>query len=205
MNTTENITKETEAITANRCCARRFDLIAKYACNFDLQNRAKAFLSAQRIYETNAEFELIQGDWIAFHNGYNLEFISEILGFDEDGNAYVLWDCYWTPVNLKNSLIKRIDKQFVLSEKAKKKIKTITFKNKDIDKLFNDFIKKGIITVGYRQSTGKDSTFERFVLWNEIIRILRTEGNHIKESNAIIDNSWATFSGGFWNETTFFL
>lgn len=205
MNTTENIIKETEAIAANRCCARRFDLIAKYACNFDLQNRAKTFLSTQRISETNAEFELVQGDWIVFRNGYDLEFMSEILGFDEDGCAYVLWDCYWAPVNLKNRLIKRIDKQFILSEKTRKKIKTITSKDKDIDKLFNDFIKKGIITVGYRQSTGKDSTFERFVIWNKIIRFLRKEGNYIKERNAIIDNSWATLSGGFWNETTFFL
>lgn len=205
MNTIENIIKKTEAITASRCCGRRFDLIAKNACNFDLQNRAKTFLSTQRVVETNADFELVQGDWIAFRNGYDLEFISEILGFDEDGDAYVLWGCYWMPVNLKNRLVKRIDKQFVLTEKAKKKIQTITSTDQDVDELFNDFIKKGIITVGYRQSTGKDSTFERFVLWNKIIRILRESGNHIKERNAIIDNSWATLSGGFWNETTFFL
>lgn len=197
MNTTENTIKETEAIASKRCCVKRFDLIAKYACNFDLQNRAKTFLSTQRISETNAEFELVQGDWIVFKNGYDLEFVSEILGFDEDGNAYVLWDCFWTPVNLKNRLIKRIDKQFVLAEKEKNKIQKLTSIDQEVDELFNDFIKKGIITVGYRQSTGKDSTFERFVIWNKIIRILRESGNHIKERNAIMDNSWGDIKRWF--------
>lgn len=40
------------------------------------------------------------GDVVCFKNGYDVPMITEILGFDEDGKAYMLWDCYWCPINL---------------------------------------------------------------------------------------------------------
>jgi len=41
-----------------------------------------------------------QGDHIQFLNGFNIPMITEILGFDERGQAYLLWDCYWFTINL---------------------------------------------------------------------------------------------------------
>lgn len=41
-----------------------------------------------------------QGDRIQFLNGYGIPMITEILGFDEKGEAYLLWDCYWFTINL---------------------------------------------------------------------------------------------------------
>jgi len=41
-----------------------------------------------------------QGDRIQFLNGFNIPMITEILGFDEMGQAYLLWDCYWFTINL---------------------------------------------------------------------------------------------------------
>ncbi len=40
------------------------------------------------------------GDKILFVGGLcnHLEFKSEILGFDENGGIYVLWECYWFPI-----------------------------------------------------------------------------------------------------------
>ena len=41
-----------------------------------------------------------QGDHIQFLNGFDIPVITEILGFDEKGQAYLLWDCYWFTINL---------------------------------------------------------------------------------------------------------
>lgn len=53
--------------------------------------------------DTNAELGLKTGDIVTFISGYNsdLKYTTEILGFDaNDGKAFMLWDCYWFPVDL---------------------------------------------------------------------------------------------------------
>lgn len=42
------------------------------------------------------------GDVIEFIAGYNLDiiYITKILGFDSEGDIYLLWDCYWSPIRL---------------------------------------------------------------------------------------------------------
>ena len=49
----------------------------------------------------NKEFGLKKGDIIEFWGGYNndIRFKSTIHGFDENGKAYINWDCYWFPVD----------------------------------------------------------------------------------------------------------
>lgn len=42
----------------------------------------------------------VQGDRIQFLNGFGIPMITEILGFDEGGKAYLLWDCYWFTIDL---------------------------------------------------------------------------------------------------------
>lgn len=46
------------------------------------------------------------GDIVLFYNGYFVKMFTEVLGFDGDGNAYLLWDCYWFPMNLDERRIK---------------------------------------------------------------------------------------------------
>lgn len=52
--------------------------------------------------DTNSELGLKSGDVVKFISGYNsdLKYITKILGFDADGKAFMLWDCYWFPVDL---------------------------------------------------------------------------------------------------------
>lgn len=56
------------------------------------------------------QYNLKAGDKIVFMNGYNVLMQTEILAFDKDNDAYLLWDCYWTPIDLKYRLIKVLSK-----------------------------------------------------------------------------------------------
>ena len=40
------------------------------------------------------------GDIVEFTAGYydHIRYTSEILGFDADGDIYILWECYWSPI-----------------------------------------------------------------------------------------------------------
>lgn len=57
--------------------------------------------------------ELKKGDIITFYAGYNKDILykSVITGFDNDGDIYVLWDCYWSPIRLNdvNRKIKKVN------------------------------------------------------------------------------------------------
>lgn len=54
----------------------------------------------------NPKFNLQTGDTIIFKNGYGVLMKSKILGFEND-NAYILWECYWSPIDLNTRLIKK--------------------------------------------------------------------------------------------------
>jgi hypothetical protein len=76
---------------------------SEYAEKFNLfKAKIKGFT------DYNKEFSLKIGDVILFRNGYDVEMITSILGFDDEGLAYLLWDCYWFPINLKERLIKQM-------------------------------------------------------------------------------------------------
>lgn len=52
------------------------------------------------------------GDVIEFNGGYNndIRYTTEILGFDEDNDIYLLWDSYWFPIkNNETRLIIKLD------------------------------------------------------------------------------------------------
>lgn len=44
------------------------------------------------------------GNTIEFISGYNydIKYTTKILGFDSEGDIYVLWDCYWSPIRLSD-------------------------------------------------------------------------------------------------------
>lgn len=47
------------------------------------------------------------GDVVVILSGYNsdIEYTIEILGFDSEGMAYMVWDCYWFPIDLSKRLV----------------------------------------------------------------------------------------------------
>ena len=49
---------------------------------------------------TNTYMGIKIGDTIEFNGGYNndIRYTSTVIGIDDDGNFYVIWDCYWLPI-----------------------------------------------------------------------------------------------------------
>lgn len=80
------------------------DLIKKYQ-NSDIRKEFNVFKQKVKGFtDTNTEMNLKTGDVISIFAGYNddINYKTEILGFSEEGHAFVLWDCYWVDVNLKD-------------------------------------------------------------------------------------------------------
>ena len=85
-----------------------FDLLERYK-DSDIRREFNSFKYKLNFFsEKNKEFGLKMGDIILFKNGYDIEMISEILGFDEEGRAYMFWDCFWFSIDLKTRLISKI-------------------------------------------------------------------------------------------------
>jgi hypothetical protein len=77
-----------------------FDLIERYQ---SLKDSAIQTIKSYRIYsDSHPNFTI--GDIIEFYSGYHNDILyrSEIIGFDTDGDIYVLWDCYWSPIRNDN-------------------------------------------------------------------------------------------------------
>jgi len=85
------------------------NLIEKYQ-DSDIQEKFNQFKSEiDGFSDSNENFDLKTGDVIKFIGGYdsNIEFTSQILGFNSKGFAFVLWDCYWVALNLHERLISK--------------------------------------------------------------------------------------------------
>lgn len=70
------------------------DLIEKYKKSTDILNSIKKL----PLLKTHPKYKV--GQIITFYAGYNRDILykSKITGFDTDGDIYVLWDCYWSPI-----------------------------------------------------------------------------------------------------------
>lgn len=85
-----------------------WNLIEKYK-NSDIKEKFEIFKIELNFFsEENPDLDLKKGDVILFKNGYDIEMISEILGFDKEGHAYMFWDCYWCAINLSTRLIRKV-------------------------------------------------------------------------------------------------
>jgi hypothetical protein len=83
------------------------NLLDKYA-EFNDEYRAKFDEYKSRIdgFSTeSANGKLKAGDVIEFTGGYNndIRYTTEVLGFDKDGDIYVLWDAFWYPIRDEES------------------------------------------------------------------------------------------------------
>lgn len=70
------------------------DLIKRYEDDKDIEvGVSKLNLSSEHIkYKIGQEITFMAG----YHG--NIKYKSRITGFDADGDIYVLWDCYWSPI-----------------------------------------------------------------------------------------------------------
>lgn len=91
------------------------NLLDKYSeNNMDLEYKTKFEEYKSKIKgftETSGEFKA--GDVVEFTGGYadDIRYTTKILGFNADGEAYMLWDSFWAPIKLDGNrdlkLIKR--------------------------------------------------------------------------------------------------
>lgn len=83
------------------------NLIERYGNNDQIKQGIKKL----NLLSEFGEFK--KGDIITFFAGYNKDILykSIITGFDQDGDIYVLWDCYWSPIRLNdhNRKIKKVN------------------------------------------------------------------------------------------------
>jgi len=83
------------------------DLIKKYSQDKQLLREIEEFSSG--LLESHEDLK--KGDIVTFKGGHdgNIDFKSQLIGFDKNGNSYVVWDCYWFPLNESRNLEKVID------------------------------------------------------------------------------------------------
>lgn len=75
------------------------------------------------------------------------------------------------------------------------------YRSDDILRNLNIIKEKGEVLVGYRSSCGTtDKTHKIFSEWSKALKILEKNGIKIKTEPVKVGNSYATISGGFWNE-----
>lgn len=89
--------------TKNNPDLLKINLVDKYRFDTELQISFAAWREKNSVYgftDINEALNLKTGDIIEFLGGYNNDILytTEILGFDKDGDIYVLWDCYWFPI-----------------------------------------------------------------------------------------------------------
>ena len=81
----------------------KINLVEKYGEEKGAEYRemTKEYMERRKYNATeNKEAGVKVGDLVTFMGGYNSDIIytTEVLGFDEDGDLIVLWDCYWFAV-----------------------------------------------------------------------------------------------------------
>lgn len=179
--------------------------------NFDLvKDRVENWLLTDRnLTNKNKSFKLKIGDVITFLGGYNqdIAFTSRIFAFDaQTGHAFVYRDCFWMPIDLGTKLLKAKDhieitpKILKLNEKSNR---ISDVKNKIIETIQEMNTHKTAV-FGYRSSCGKsDTTMKVYRIWLQALKEVENQGIYPKSENLIIGNSYATLSGGFWNEVKY--
>ena len=62
--------------------------------------KADALRYAKKHQLDKAHDRFAVGDKITFWAGYNgdIRYLSEITGIDENGDIFVVWDCFWFPI-----------------------------------------------------------------------------------------------------------
>lgn len=67
--------------------------------------------ASDRLNFSSDTLNLRAGDTVSFVGGHDLEFLytTKVIGVDSNDNVYVLWDCYWLPLNVTQRKLKKLN------------------------------------------------------------------------------------------------
>ena len=115
---------------------QKFNLLDRYKANgSDIEYEEKFNIFKNKVKgftDSNDILNLKTGDIVSFISGYNDDIIytSKILGFDNDGHAFILWECYWYAVDLSK---KMVAESVIVNESSTINILKNKFKEKYFD------------------------------------------------------------------------
>lgn len=77
---------------------KAIDLITQFQY---IQSKAMNYIEKMEDFTPDNETFKV-GDVIEFYSGFNSDILykSKILGFNKQGQIFVLWNCYWSPLNV---------------------------------------------------------------------------------------------------------
>ena len=83
--------------------------------------------------------------------------------------------------------------------------KLCPWKDDAISEKMTELITRGVIRVGGRATCGSsiDPTWKEYCAWNEVVAKANKSGFKIEVIGIKHGNSWATKSGGFWDENEY--
>jgi len=90
------------------------DLLERYNGDSELFDKVIQYC-LNNLIDTHPKYKV--GQTISFMGGYDddINYVTKIIGFNEDGDIFLFWDCYWFPV--RDEKIRKIkvltDKQFL--------------------------------------------------------------------------------------------
>jgi hypothetical protein len=164
--------------------------------------------NAHRFTNRNEKYKLKVGDVITFKNGYDIPMSTKIIAFNaETGNAYMYWSCYWVELDLEKVLVKAKDKIDITDKivKLNEKANAISSMKNEIIEHVEKLNKEKSIVFGYRASCGStDRTMKIFRIWSQALKEFEKQGVFLRSENLTVGNSYATNTGGFWNEVRYF-
>lgn len=188
------------------------NLLDKYKeTNPEIRQKFEEYKSKIKGFKTE-HLALKAGDIIEFNGGYNndIRYTTEILGFDEDGDIYLLWDSYWFPIRNEESraikLINNVNESKIIRS-PKQIIKQIIKDNSNFKWLnqynINTFNKLEKIL----QEHGYGSVYNEYIIFNNIddTNVNESKVNNISKLNREIStikdrlkNKWKN-KGGYEN------
>lgn len=80
------------------------NLAEKHKDDEILLDKIEAYKIKKKLLDKHPTLNIKVNDLISFWGGFhnNFRYTSKIYGFDEDGDIYVIWDCYWFPLKDDN-------------------------------------------------------------------------------------------------------
>ena len=115
------------------------DLIERYKDDSHLLNKIKEY-RRHKLFTIHTKYKV--GQIISFIGGYNndINYITKIIGFDNDGGIFLLWDCYWYPI--RDEEIRKIkvltNKEFLdIKVKHATKVRDVKLTHNALDELID--------------------------------------------------------------------
>ena len=122
------------------------NLLDKYGATSDMYRQKFEEYKSQikGFTEMYGNFEI--GDIIEFNGGYNndIRYTTEILGFDQDGDIYLLWDSYWFPIKDEEKRAIKMIKKNIQYDQDYDAMDDQTLRDNDNNYMENESVRHGV-------------------------------------------------------------